>query len=428
MPAGVWAQATGGGYAGPQILSRGPNDTGQRAGHPDGFSYYAGLAATYETGLVPPSVNSTGKIVNPKALFGVIADLGAYGRHQTRHTTIGLDYTGNFRHYTNDQSFDGSDHILGLTFDIQTSRHNELFFRTAAGTISRYYAGGPASAADFAVPTYGIFDNRAYYLQQTGGWVYQPTVRLSFSAAGNGFFVRRQSKALVGLNGYGGQATMAYRLSRTRTVDLSFGYVHFDYPHGFGDSDIFTYMAGVSQALSRRWEIGIGGGVSEISTVGLEQVAADPVTAALFGTTTTVQAFQRTIYFPAIRAGLTGNYRRSIVQFMFTQMPNPGNGVYLTSRQTSGGASYSYMMSKRASLSLRAGYTALSSVGQSNIGDLRYTTGGVGAAYKLMRYLDATVQYEGRDFQISQNGFGQLSYRISIGINWNPSEYPISFR
>jgi hypothetical protein len=428
LPVSIWAQATGGGYAGPQILSRGISNPGERPGRPDGFQFYAGVSGSYETGLVPPSVDSNGKIVSPDSLVGVLLDLGAYGHHATKHTTIGLDYTGNFRHYADNPYFDGSDHMLGLTVETQESRRNSFFLRTAAGTVSRYYVGGNVSLADFiAVPAYGIVDNRAYYLQQTGGWVYQPTVRLSFSAAGNGFFVRRQSRSLVGLNGYGGQGTMAYRLSRVRTFDLSYGYVHFDYPRGFGDSDIHTTMAGLSQALNRRWELALAAGVAQISTIGLEQISADPLTVALFGNATTVQAFSRSILFPAIRASLIGRYRRSTFQLSYTQLPNPGNGVYLTSKQSTGEGSYSYLASRRASISFRAGYSNMRSIGQEGVGSLKYTTGGVGAAYKLTRALDATAQYEARDFQIGRDGFGQLSYRFTFGINWNPSEYPISF-
>jgi hypothetical protein len=421
----AWAQ---GGYAGPQVLSRGSRDIGQRPGRPAGFSVYAGLRGTYETGLIPAFVTDLGTVVSPRALFGVQADFGAYGRRTWRRTTLGLEYVGNARHYSQ-QYFDGSDHMLRLDLFTQTSSHLEFFSRTAAGTVSRFYAGGPVSTVDLlGVPSYGIFDNRAYYLQNNTGFIYQSSPRLSFSASGIGIGVRRQSNSLVGLNGYGADGTMAYRLSRTRTIELSYNYLHYDYPRGFGDSDIHTYIAGIAQRLNRNWELAVGGGVTSLHTVGLESVAADPLTAALFGRSTTIQAFDRNVYLGAFRASLRGRFQNSSVELSYTQMPNPGNGIYLTSRQSAVTGSYRYTGLRRAAFSLFAGHSGMTSIGQSQLGTFNYTSTGVTGSYRLLRSLDATAQVEGRYIDIDQvGGFNRFSYRVSLALTWHPSEFPISF-
>lgn len=423
------AQTGTGGYAGPSILSRGGSSAGDRSGATAGFQFYAGVTGSYETGIVPASVDSQGNIVDTGELIGVIGNVGAYGTKSWRRTTARLDYTGNFRHYSNNTYYDGMDHMVDLAVQTQLSRRLTLHSSTAAGTMSRYYIAGPGFASDLiANPNYAIFDNRAYYLQTVGGFTYQWSTRSSFSGAGDGFFVRRQSNALVGLNGYGAIGSYAYRMSRTRTIDLSYNYLHFDYPRGFGESDLHTYLLGIAQTLSKRWEIAVAGGVSQISTIGLEEVALDPVTAALFGTTTSVQAFSRSVLVGSGQANLVGTFKKSRMNIYYNQRPSAGNGVYLTSKQSAAGATYSYTGYRKASLSASVNYNSMTSIGQQELGSLSYVSGGVSASYKLLRSLEASAQYEARDLQIEQTGgFARLSYRIAFGLNYHPSEIPISF-
>ncbi len=422
------------GYAGPQILSRGGGgpvvgDRGGSEGAKTGFQFYAGVAGTYETGFVPAAVDAQGDIVNTTDLFGMVVNMGAYGRHRWRRTVLGLDYTGNFRHYNNNSSYDGSDHLLALSVTNQASRRLQLNMKTSAGTFSRYYVTGPTTANDLlSQPGYGVFDNRATYLETTAGFVYQLSTRLSLSGTGTGFTVRRQSKALVGLNGYSAQGTMAYRLNRTRTVDVSYSFTHYDYPKGFGETDLHNYAAGLSQGLGRRWEIAASAGVAQASTVGLEQVASDPITAALFGTQTTVRAFARTFYFGTGRATLKGTFKRSRAEIFYSQLPSPGNGIYLSSKQANAGGLYSYTGIRRASLSLGASYVRMGSIGQIQLGHYTYASGSVSASYKLWPTVEASTQFDTRNVQIDQtNGFARLSYRFTFGLNWHPGEIPITF-
>src|ERR1035437_9778736 len=112
--AGSSALAQMGGYSGPQILSRGGSNIGDRPGGSTGFQFYAGVYGTFETGLVPASVDAQGHVFNPAALYGIGARFGAYGRHAWRRTTLGLDYSGNVRHYNQNSYYDGSDHMVAM--------------------------------------------------------------------------------------------------------------------------------------------------------------------------------------------------------------------------------------------------------------------------------------------------------------------------
>ena len=415
------------GYLGPQILSRG-GSVGSRPGDYVGFSFYAGVYGTYETGIVPTSVDSQGHIIDQQSLVGVGLDIGAYGRKTWRHTTVGLDYRGDFRHYVGNPYYDGSDHAVALAVATQTSRRLQFHGVVDAGTMSRYYVEGPASSTELlSTPNYGIFDDRTYFLETNVGLTYQANARLSYSASGVGFFVRRQNTALIGLNGYGAQGEVAYRLSRTRTIFGTYGYTHYDYPHGFGESDIQTYMLGIGQALGRRWVASVSAGASQISTIGLEQVAVDPITAALFGIPISTQAFSRTVVIAAGRADLSGKFKHSTVNIFYSQMPSPGNGVYLTSKSSDMGGSYSYLGIRRTALSASVMYTRLSSIGQQQLGTYSHAGAGASCSYKILGSLEASANYDLRNVQIDQtNGFSRLSYSVRFGLNFHPGELPIS--
>ena len=277
-------------------------------------------------------------------------------------------------------------------------------------------------------PGYDVFDNRAFYLEESAGASYQVSSRFSLSATGTGFAVRRQAKALVGLNGYSGQASAAYQLNKTKSVNVSYAFTHFDYPRGFGESNVQTYLLGYMQSLGKRWTFSISAGAARISTVGVQQVAADPITAALFGDTTIIQAFRRSVYVGSGQASLSGTFKRSHVEMHYMQMPSAGNGVYLTSKQSNVGGSYGYTGIRKASLSIGANYQRLSSIGQTQLGQYSYASGTLSGSYKLLPALEANAIFDTRNVQISQtNGFARLSYRVSIGFNWHPGEIPISF-
>ena len=417
-------------YAGPSVLSRGGAMTDEQRGLPLGFQFYAGVTGIYDNGLLPVSVDQSGNLLKISSLYGVEANLGVSGARRTAKSALALSYSGNYRHYTSATYFDGSDHVLQLEGRKDFSRRFAIVSQTSAGTVSRTISalGGLVNTPDtfIGVPTNDVFDNRAYFVQTRDDLVIQKSARLSFSAGGDAFFVRRQSRALVGLNGYGAHGTMAYRLSRLSTVDVAYTYFHFDYPRAFGESNIHMVTGGFSRLLSPRWQFAIQGGVYRIDTIGITQVALDPVTAALFGQTTAVEAFQAISYRPAVTASITGVSGRRSVSFHYSRSPSPGNGVYLSSDQESGGATISYTGTSRLSLTANGTYNRLSSIGQRGLGRYTSTSGGGGVSYRLAQSLHASFRVDFRQFNIDlANGLSRLGTRVSVSLNYSPGERPL---
>ena len=419
-----------GGYGGPEILSRNGSNTGDRPGSRQGFQFYAGVYGDYETGLLPAVVNSQGHIADFPALYGIGLQFGVYGRRSWKRTTLGLDYYGNVRHYNANSFYDGSDHMFSMHVSTRATKRLTIYSTTSAGVFSAFYTGGPLLSADLiSTPAYSIFDNRAYYLETGAGASYQVSSRLSFSANGTGFFIRRQSRQLVGLDGWGATGQVSYRLNKSRSIIGEYSRIHYDYPRGFGESEIDSITLGINQRLNRRWQLGLAAGASRIGTIGLEMIAADPLTAALFGVTSTIQAFQASTWMGIGTVMLNGQFRRSNFTFSAMQMPNGGNGVYLTSRATMINGIYTYTGIRRVSMYLSANYSSLRSIGQQSLGTFSYFSAGVGGSYRIRGSLEATTEFDTRDLQISQaTGFARLSYRVMLGLNFHPGEIPISLR
>jgi len=425
---GAFAQV--GGYMGPGVLTRGASDIGTRSGQQMDLRFYADLTGIYDTGLQPYSVDSKGNLVTINGLYGMELDLGAYGQHQWRQALLGLDYRGNFYHYENAPTFDGTTHNLTLGYTYQKSRRLAFDFRELAGTSSLAYGfTGPLNESlptNFVgQPTSILFDNRIYYIQSTMDVNFILSPRTVLTAGGDGYLVRRQAAGLAGLNGYTLRGAIRHRLTRTRTIGATYEHIHFDFPPAYGQSDVNMLEGMFATALSKRWTFNLAAGVFQSEVQGVEQISLDPVVAALLGQSSGFQAFYKANYFPSGSADLTGTFRRYTVSLSYAQTVTPGNGVYLTSRQQSGTASYSYTALKRWNLGANFGYYTLLGIGQ---GLQPYSTysGGAGFTYSLTRAIQLVGHYDARHQDITAAGFRQTGYRASFGIAFSPGDVPLS--
>ena len=108
-------------FAGPAILSRGDAPAAMTSA-PITFRPFFEVAAVYDTGLAGVSVDSQGQL-GTTAAAGIQIAGGISGSHAWRHTTVGLDYHGDFTHYDKTTFFDGVDQKLMLNIRHQFSRH-----------------------------------------------------------------------------------------------------------------------------------------------------------------------------------------------------------------------------------------------------------------------------------------------------------------
>ncbi len=419
----------GGDAPGPTILSRGPGVLMQGGGELLRLRPYVALTGVYETGLAAPSVDASGKIPSIDD-FGGRAEFGVSGYHNWRRTVLGLDYRGNVQHYRRQSYYDTTNHtlILGVTHNL--SRQLAFTLREAAGTQSRDYGtfnGYAFFDSRYAnVPANELFNGRTNYSSTMGDLTYAPGRRLSFNLGGSGMVVRRRSKLLIGMTGAVARGDVQYRLSRRVSIGADYGYMRYDFTRSFGGTDIHTVSADLAMQLGRSWNFAVRAGAGRVETLGLRTVAVDPVIAAITGRYSDYVVMYRKNYLPAFSAKLSRAFRRSTVSLDAETGTTPGNGVYLTSRASNAGVSFSHTASRRWNVGASAAYSRYVSLMQT-MGNYRSYSAGGGVTFQVSQAFHIVARYDARRFEISQSAFGRrISHYASLGIAISPGDLPLS--
>jgi hypothetical protein len=417
---------TGDTYGGPAILSRGQVPTAASSA-PVAFRPYIGLSGIYDSGLLPVSVNSSGQIPTP-GLYGVELQLGLYGYHTWKHTTLALDYRGDFRHYSQQTYYDGSDHILSLILTHQTSRRLMFTVREQVGTYSENFfmmSLGYLYPGYSQLPQNDIYDNRVILVGGSGDMIYRMTARLSFDLGADGDLIRRRSSALYGVTTASAHGDLQYRASRHTTLGADYRYTHFDFTRGFGNANIHSVGFNYSALWTRRLQFSARIGAARVETLSLTQVALDPAIAALIGQSYGIQAAHRLNYAPDISARLTDSFRRSQLYLSYSNGITPGNGVYLTSRMQTGGAGYHYTGIRHWNFGVDGTYSHMSTLMQT-LGAFTSYGGGVGVTRDLGKGLHAVLRVNALHYAVAANYFLHNEFRTSLGLTFSPGDVPLA--
>jgi hypothetical protein len=422
-------QASLSNYLGPGILTRGAGDIGTRSGEQVNLRFHADVNGIYDNGIQPLSLDSNGNLAELNGVYGIEAGLGVYGVHQWRRSLMGLDYRGAFRHYSDASFYDGSDHQLLLGYTFQKSRRVYFDTQTAAGTFSRFIGSVPGLSVTIPdtlnTSTLLLFDSRTYFLESGADMTILTSARTSFTVGGEGYAVRRQSKLLVGMDGYSLHGFIQHRLTRSTSVGLGYEHTHFDFPKVFGESDIDAYQLLYATQFARNWTFNLRGGVYQSQVQGLEQVNLDPAVASILGIGSVTQTFYAKNVFPFGTAGLTRQFKSASITLQYGRTVTPGNGVYLTSRSENASAWISYTGSRRFSVSIGGGEQSLGSMGQQLSGYRQYTAG-VGMSYLLTHAIHQVGRYDARRQEIDLAGYRRTADRVTFGLSFSPGALPLS--
>jgi hypothetical protein len=416
------------GYSGPAILSRGETPAGQTAA-PIAFRPYIGLSGIYDSGLVPVSVSSTGGIPSSN-FYGVELNLGAYTYHVWKHTTLGLDYRGDLRHYTASY-WDATDQLLSLILTHRPTKRVTFTLRNQAGiySLNSYYLSSPLGGLDpnyLQLPQNGIYDNRVIFAGTSADLTYRLTHRLSFNIGGDGTLVRRQSTALYGMTGAVARGDLEYRISRHSTVGVDYRYTYFDYTRGFGNSDIHSVGLNYSTQFSPHVQLSARIGGARVESQSLTEVTLDPAIAALLGESVAIQSAHLVNYVPDMQIRLTDGFRRSQFTLAYLNQVVPGNGVYLTSRNNSGSVSYSYTGVRHWNFSVNGTYGRLTTLVQT-LGAYTAYGGGVGITRALGKGLHTVLRLDELHYDVASTAaFKHTDSRVSLGLTFSPGDVPLA--
>jgi hypothetical protein len=416
-------------YLGPGILSRGAGDIGTRAGQDVDLRFYVSANGIYDTGLQPFSVTGNGQLATVGGLYGTELGVGVYGVHKFRHGRLGLDYKGAYRHYSQQSFYDGTDHTLALGYTYQKSRRLIFDTRQTAGTVSQgasFVGILPAVTDSVVTPNSLLFDNRMNYLQSTLDVHYLLSAHTTLTFGGDGFGIWRKATGLIGVQGYMLHGSIQHRVTQRTTLGVNYQHSHYDFPKAFGESDINSFTGTFATQLGRSWIVNLSGGAYMAEVEGLQQVAVDPEIAALLGVFTTQETFYQKSVFPQWGASLERKFRSANLAFQYQSGASAGNGVYLTSRQDSGSARFSYTGIRKWSFSVTAGYARMEGIGQ-NLQPYSQVIGGSSITYALTHAIQLLARYDARHQEIIDAAVLQDSYRATIGISFSPADIPLAF-
>ena len=413
-------------YSGPAILSRGETPAAQIVA-PIAFRPYIGIAGIYDAGLIPVSVTSTGTIPG-EDLYGLELNLGAYTYHVWKHTTLAVDYRGDFRQYS-DSFWDGTDQFLSLILTHKPTKRLTFTVREQGGLYTNnYFLASALPTADpnyLLLPANDIYDDRVIFAGVSGDLTYNLTRRLSVNIGGEGSLVRRQSTALYGMTGAVARADLEYRVSRHSTLGVDYRYTYFDYTRGFGNSGIHSIGLNYSTALSPHLQLSARVGGARVESVSLTSVTLDPAIAALLGETVAIQTAYLLNYVPDVQIRLADTFRRSQLTLAYTNQVIPGNGIYLTSRDNSYSGSYSYTGVRHWNFGMNGTYGRMTTLVQ-DIGAYTAYGGGVGITRDLGKGLHAVARLDVRHYEIASGAlFTNTERRASLGITFSPGDLPL---
>ncbi len=432
-----------GGFGGPAVLGRGAGaGTGQRGGADMGFSIFAGVMGTYDSGLTGLALDAEGN-AGGASLMGLDVTFGITGRKSIRRGQLGVMYNSHYRHYAGGgfstlnraNNFNGIDQSLGLFASRTLSRRSSVSTNIMGLTTNRGIGAGMMmpglvqNQTNFLTPVGEIFDNRIYFASGTGEYNFQKSARLSFGFSGTGMITRRTSGLLFGVNGAFAGANAAYRLTRRQTISAGYQFLTFNFTRNFGDTFGHGVVVGHSLQLGRRAQLATQVGVMRVESLSLRTESVDPVIASLRGISNTSEGFYSKVWIPTFNASL--NYRvNRLHSFSINGMygVGPGNGVVNAARMVSAGSMYSYSGIRNLGRTAGISYNRISGLIGANQTFSNLQVMG-SANRRLTSTLFSTISFGQRKFLNSgTNSFARNSLFVTGGINWSPSAIPVSIR
>lgn len=414
-------------YAGPSVLSRGLGASILARQQSVRFRPYLGISGFCDSGLTSLTVGVGGKPPNQLAC-GVDGQLGLNGYHIWRKSQLGIQYTGDYHHYARYSNYDGIDQLLSLGYTLRTTKRTQLTLKESAGTFSRNYvqptAYGFYDANALPVPDSVPFDNRIYYAQSAADFTFRPTARLSFNMGGNFDAVRYRASSLYGSTVETGRADVIYRYNRFGSIGASYEFSHMRFKNVFGSSDLHDLSIVWSARLSRSWELRLRAGATRVETLAFQVVAVDPFIAAITGQTAAIRATYRLNYVPSGGASLSKSFQHASLTFNYDRGVTPGNGVFITSSQETGRASYSYVGIRRWTFSTSLGYERYTALVQT-INQYKSYEAGAGVGRELGKGVGLSIRFDERRYDTGFGNFRRDAYRAMLGFTWSPGDVPL---
>ncbi|HEV2201676.1 MAG TPA: hypothetical protein VGR73_17795 [Bryobacteraceae bacterium] len=412
-------------YQGPGVLSPGVGDVGTRSGQQVDLRLWGGVSAVYDTNLQPLITDSKGNLIHVPNLYGVEANIGAYGVHSWQHAELGLSYVGAFHHYTTESFYDGTDQALNLGYTVQYSSRVTFDIRGTGSTLSRS-AGSVASALTSsgnpsAVP---LFDSRTSMVDVSGSMTFtqSPRTFYTFGAGADSFNYR--ADVLTSYSGYNVTGSALHRLSLSTTVGGVYTYAQLSSGSAFG-MRTHTLAGQYIATFGRVWSFNLTAGatLSQLDqTVVINGFLPGPN--GLIPVTFPVPLALHSVY-PSGTAELRRQFQRASASVSYTRAVGGGNGFFLGARSQSAGAAISYTGVRKWNFGIDGSYQSFVNLGPNSSRSASYG-GGSGVTYEMVHSLHLVGRYDIGHYDFASSGFQRTTQRATLGLTFSPGSVPLS--
>lgn len=392
---------------------------------------YLGINGIYDTGLAPLTLGADG-VFPSRSAAGVDLSFGLTGSKAFRRTLMSLMYRGGYSHYPKISYLSNSNHQGALGVTHAFSRRLQLSSQNTFGITNNAFFGNfgfeNLGNAGNIVPDNEFFNSPVLFLQSNQTLSYQSTARLSFAVGGGGSMQWRRSSALAGVKAGNLLANTSYRISARQTIGVTYLFNQFFFTNQYGSSNVHTINVEYGAKLSRTVDLALSAGGARVESQSLERVEVDPLIAELFGTSGGIAAVYRNSYLPTFQGSLRYSKRNWSAEVNAGRAINSGNGIVLTNRNTTAGASISYN-ARRWNAGGGVHYNEMKSL-KLDYGDYKSSSVDIGFSVVMGRGFswmnNFSVRRYGGDGSVISNSFlDRNQYRVSTGIFWSPSAFPL---
>lgn len=416
-------------YSGPAILTRGETPSAMKAVQVR-FKPFASIGATYDTGLNNVALNDQGDLAHQNS-YATRVSWGIQGSHRWLHSSLGLDYFGSYSRLRRGGASYWLNQQFMLGYTRQLTRHATLTLNESAGMFSRDFGllglpqTVPFDPATTSTPTTDFFDNRTTYTTSQAGLSIERSTRLSFSAGGGGYFVRRSSSALYGTNAASARGDVQYRWRRRTTVGAAYGYQYISPTQVAARLDAHTLSGTYSHSLSSRVEFAAVAGGTHYESKFLQTLPLDPVIAVLLGISSSSQIIHTRSWTPTGSARLSWLFPHGIAYLSGGRILTPGNGLFLGSLSNNISAGYMYGGLRHWTINSHVSYYNSNSV-QNVSGEYSNMSGAVSISRTLLRNVQWFGTYSARQYTSGTfTAYNRVIHQAVFGLAFSPGETPL---
>ena len=226
----------------------------------EGIRPFASVSGTYDSAAGNANIGNGQFETQPS--YGVEAGFGAYGTKSWKRTSLGLNYRGDYVHYANSTSLNGSNQVLSLALSHQFDRKWSAEVDIAAGSTNKVFGALqsyiPFDANFNSTPTNEVINSRTNYAQVGAHATYDANRRFGVRFGGTTISTRRAVKGLAELQGYSTDAEVFRVLSRSTKIVAGYQFNHYHFLGSFGASDVHGLNLRLERRINRDWKATVG--------------------------------------------------------------------------------------------------------------------------------------------------------------------------